>query len=122
MITLTGVLHVPDIDRNLISVASIVDKGFRVEFTHNGCVVSKGDKEMVIGQWEGNIYTLTGVQEVAYTGLALQKDSAAKDIWHRRIGHRSVNGQILDRIKKSVTGFTLVEGKKYKEDLCDVCW
>jgi len=40
-VELVGVLHVPDIGSNLISVESVVDQGFRVEFSKNGCIVSK---------------------------------------------------------------------------------
>ena len=46
---LSGVLHVTDIGSNMISVGSSVDKGFEVEFTRKGCVVSKGNTESVIG-------------------------------------------------------------------------
>jgi len=42
-ILLAAVLHVPEISSNLISVASIVDQGFLVEFTKTDCFVSKGN-------------------------------------------------------------------------------
>ena len=67
IIWLSGVLHVPDIGSNLIRVASIVHKGFQVEFTKSGCIVSKQDTGKVIGKRQGNIYCLSGLQEVAYT-------------------------------------------------------
>ena len=90
-ILLAGVLHVPEIGSNLISVASIVDTGFQVEFTRNGCTVSKGKVTQAIGKRQGNIYYWRGQQEVALTGQVRTADKAIEDIWHRQIGHRSLN-------------------------------
>jgi len=94
-IELVGVLHVPEIGRNLISVASMVDQDFRVEFSKNGCMVSKWNTEKVIGKQDGNIYFLTGLQEVALAGLSQAEDLATPEVWHRRIGHRSLNTQAI---------------------------
>jgi len=68
IISLLGVLHVPDIGSNLISVASIVDKGFQLEFTRKGSVISKGNTVRVIGKRQGNVYYLSGLQDVAIYG------------------------------------------------------
>jgi len=75
-----GVLHVPDIGTNLITVPSIVDKGFQVEFTKSACIVSKLDTGKVIGKQQGNIYSLSGLQEVAYAGQSRRKDYITKEM------------------------------------------
>jgi len=102
-ILLIGVLQVPDIGRNLISVASIVDQGFRVEFTKTTCSVSKGTGVQGIGKRQGNIYYLTGLQEVALAVASRAGDGASREIWHRRIRYRSLSQQAMERIQKSVT-------------------
>ena len=53
-IRLTSVLQVPDIGSNLISVASIVDQGFQVEFTKTTGSLSKGNTAQGIGKRQGN--------------------------------------------------------------------
>jgi len=120
-IQLVGVLHVPEIGSNLLSVASIVDQGFRVEFSKDGCIVSKLNTERVIGKKNGNIYFLTGLQEVALAGLAHAEDLAIPEVWHRRIGHSSLNAQAIERIKKSVSGFQLSTMDREVNGICDVC-
>jgi len=78
MISLSGVLYVPDIGSNLLSVASIVDQGFHVEFTRTGCSVNKRNTESVIGRRQGNIYFVAGLQEIAFAGLTDRKDATTK--------------------------------------------
>jgi len=104
-IPLSRALHVPDIGRNLISVANIVDQGFRVEFTRTTCAVSKGNTVQGIGKREGNIYYFSGLQEVALAELSDTSDTTSLEIWHRRIGHRSLSPQATTKIKESVNGF-----------------
>jgi len=119
-ILLTGVLQVPDIDQNLISVASIVDQGFRVEFTSTTCAVSKGNTIQGIGKRSGNIYYFTGLQEVALAVSSRTSDSTSREIWHRRIGHRSLSQQAVEKIQKSVTGLEIVTIKEH-EGMSTVC-
>jgi len=120
-IELVGVLHVPEIGSNLISVASMVDQGFRVEFSKNGCIVSKWNTEKVIGKQDGNIYFLTGLQEVALAGLSQAEDLATPEVWHRRIGHRSLNTQAIERMRNSVSGFEVSPKEKQEAGVC-VIW
>ena len=89
LISLSGVLYVPDIGSNLLSVASIVEQGFTVEITKSDCIVSKRNTQRIIGKRQGNIYVLTGLQEIALAGLSQEGDHTTKDIWHKRIAHRS---------------------------------
>lgn len=120
-ILLAGVLHVPDIGSNLVSVASIVDQGFRVEFTNNICTVSKGKTVQGIGKREGNIYFLTGLQEVALAGLSRTGDIAVKEIWHRRLGHRSLSPQATAKLKQSVTGYEVLAAQEPVDKICAIC-
>ena len=120
-IRLTHVLYVPEIGSNLISVASIVDQGFKVEFTRTGCVVSKHGIENAIGNRQGNVYFLSGLQETVLAGLTQSKYRTTKEIWHQCIGHRSLNLQAIENIKKSVIGFKVLPSTQTTEQLCEVC-
>jgi len=75
----------------------------------------------VIGKRDGNIYFLTGLQEVALAGLTQTRDLAIPEVWHRRIGHRSLNTQAIERIRKSVTGFQLSTKDKQEIGDCGTC-
>jgi len=121
IISLSGVLYVPDIGSNLISVASIVDQGFQVEFTRSGCTVSKQNTVTVIGKREGNIYFVRGLQEIALAGLSNSKDNTTREVWHQRIAHRSLNPQTAIQIAKSVTGFDLAENSNKDGGVCGIC-
>ena len=122
-ILLVGVLHVPQIGSNLLSIESIVDQGFRVEFTEDTCLVSKGNIQQEIGKRQGNIYYLGGLPEIALTGRSCSGDATLQEIWHRRIGHRSIGKQALAKIKQSVTGLeilTTTEGTQGSR-ICSIC-
>ena len=81
-VQLPHVLYLPEIKSNLISIASIVDQGFKMEFTGTGCTVSKQGLEKAIGKRQGNIYFLTGLQETALAGLTHQNNWATEEVWH----------------------------------------
>lgn len=124
-ILLAGVLHVPDIGSNLISVASIVDQGFHVGFTKSTCSVSKGKTIHGIGKRQGNIYYLTGLQEVALPGVERTSDRTSHEIWHRRIGHRSLTHTATTRIQQSVTGLDIITSGEANSEgagsICEIC-
>jgi len=75
----------------------------------------------VIGERQGNIYCLSGLQEVAYTGQSRPKDYTTKEIWHRRIAHRSLSESAVSSITKSVTDFNLTKKELSGEGICTVC-
>ena len=122
-ILLAAVLHVPEIGSNLISVASIVDQGFLVEFTTTDCFVSKGNILRGIGSRQGNIYYLEGLQEVALTGKSRTSDCTSQEIWHQRLGHRCLGKQATENIEKSVTGFEILKTPEPtpRSRICSVC-
>jgi len=120
-IFLAGVLHVPNMGSNLVSVASIVDQGFRVEFTNTTCTVSKGNTVQCIGKRQGNIYYLSRLQEVALAGISRTGDSATKEIWHRRIGHRSLSPEATKKIAKAVKGYDILAAPEKSATVCSIC-
>jgi len=123
IISLSGVLYLPDIGSNLISVAMIVDQGFQVEFTRSGYTGSKRNRERVIVSPEENICLVRGLLEIALAGQARQKDNTTRDIGHQRIAYRSLNQQAIIQRAKSVTSFSLADPglNNDDEELCRVC-
>jgi len=120
-ISLVPVLFVTDIVSNLISVASIVDQGFQVEFTKTVCIVSQGTTARVIGKRQGNIYFLSRLQEIALAGQLEQKDKTRWGIWHKRLGQRSLSQQSVRRIAESVANFNLSEYDKDDKGVSGAC-
>lgn len=121
LISLSGVLYVPDICSNLLSVASIVEQGFPVEFTKSDCIVSKRNTQRIIGKRQGNIYVLIGLQEIALAERSQEGNHTIKDIWHNRMAHRSLSQQATEQIVKSVTGFDPKETERGEERVYAVC-
>ena len=72
VVRLKEVLHVPHLRRNLISIKNICEKGLRVEFEGEGCVVMNDDKIVMMGKKdETGLYVVVEekeeVEEVNYT-------------------------------------------------------
>jgi len=107
----THVLYGPKIRSNLISIASIVDQGFKVAFTETGCTVSNQGIAKAIGKQQGNLYFQTGLQEIPLAGVTQMNDRTTEAIWHWCIGHRRLNPQAMQNINKSVTGFEVIQSK-----------
>ena len=81
-------------------------------------IVDQSSKETLFsGKRKGNIYSLS------FDDLTLSKCLVAKDVevnlWHRRLGHASMN--LLNKFKRknSVRGFPLHDFKI--ENLCKAC-
>lgn len=101
-IQLSGVLYVPGIKRNLISISALEDDGFRIAFM-GGKVLpcpknSTIKRALTIGVRQGLLYELC-----AKTNLALvHETSDSNEIWHRKLGH--INFGALTSMEKVVTG------------------
>jgi hypothetical protein len=53
---LTEVLYVPELKTNLVSVAAVTDKGYRLMFNHYGCRIRKGNQCIGFGRRVGSLY------------------------------------------------------------------
>ena len=105
---LSDVLYVPDIKRNLLSVAAITDRDLKVQFDKSGAEILNSDG-VVVGRAtrSNNLYKLT-----AYSANA--KISTIK-LWHERFGHLSL--VVLKEMYRSV----MVADLPAILDLPDVC-
>ena len=56
--TLPGVLHIPKLARNLISVSRIDDVGVKIVFEKDTCKMVRGALVLMWGVWIGTLYKL----------------------------------------------------------------
>ena len=87
-VTLTNVLHVPELQTNLVSLVDLVRKGFQLSFMENGSfsVLAAGNRVL-------NGATHSGVMELDFTAgtspphLAMKISRIDGRTLHRRLGH-----------------------------------
>jgi hypothetical protein len=84
---LSNVLYVPSLEKNLVSISCLEDKGNRIAFM-NGKVLSwhknsSIEDARVIGSHEGNLYRLLEQNEEAL----VHDEVNPNEIWHRRCAH-----------------------------------
>ncbi|KAA3481749.1 pleiotropic drug resistance protein 3-like [Gossypium australe] len=104
----SNVLFVPKIDRNLLSIAQLLEKGYSVVFKGKECLISdpSGSKLMLVVDWNKS-------SDKSYTTILDESK-----LWHKRLGH--VNYKSLTQLTKEdmVENFT---NSVEKEDVCEVC-
>src|SRR5579871_5210672 len=66
---LEDVIHIPDIDCNLLSVGVIIDKGFEIRIKENSTIILKEDKIIVTTVREGRLFRLNLDYTKSYTQI-----------------------------------------------------
>jgi hypothetical protein len=95
------ILYIPGLKKNLIFVAVLEDKGYRVTFMDKKALLWPKNEELsstiVIGIREGGLYNLPGYIQ------ALFHDSVSpSEVWHQRFGH--LHYKALPGLQKMVRG------------------
>lgn len=62
-LTLTGVLYVPSLDGNMISVSKLASKGVRSEFDGSGCKLVYGKVVVAVGDRKSDMYLLRSTND-----------------------------------------------------------
>ena len=121
ILTLTEVLHAPEMSCNLLSIRSITDKGYRMSFHENCCSIeSRDDKVIAEVQKKGNLFQQHGESvKSKFEECANAATAASREIWHSRLGH--VGDATLEKLAAghSVRGVT-VKGDQ-KRSFCEGC-
>jgi hypothetical protein len=94
-------LYVPGLKKNLIYVAVLEDKGYRVIFMDKKALLWSKNQELnsaiVIGVREGGVYKLPGhIQTLVHASVS------PSELWHRRFGH--LHYKVLPGLQKMVRG------------------
>jgi hypothetical protein len=104
---------------NLLSVAQLCDKDRKVVFDNNGCSIidSKSDLTILYAPRLNNVYTLNIKKQSESICLVSEEDNSW--LWHRRLGHVSMN--LLSKLanKNIVEGLPKISFDK--DRLCPAC-
>jgi hypothetical protein len=60
IITLPGVLHIPILAKNLISISKMDDEGVKTIFEKETCKMVQGEMVLLKAVWFGNMYKMQG--------------------------------------------------------------
>lgn len=105
--TLPGVLHVPRVARNLISVSKLNELGINVTFDKHGCKLVRGNPVIERGTRKGTLFRLEATTIVNSTNVTKKFKNTCM-LWHHRLGHISetslktiLNKKLLDSFSYS---------------------
>ena len=100
---MSDILFVPSLTRNLVSILTLEDKGYRVAFIDGKVLfwhkASSLDKASVIGVRYDSLYKLIGRSAHAL----VHDDTHLSELWHRRIAR--LHYKALPSVRKMVTSF-----------------
>lgn len=113
---LLDVLYVPDLRGNLLSVSTITNKGFRIEFNTSSANILNEKGSIVLEALKRNkMYVVKVIQPYEAKIASTMK----VDIWHRRYGHLNYKDLKLLRDRDVVTGLDLPD--KFDPIYCKQC-
>ncbi|KAG3192209.1 hypothetical protein PC128_g10620 [Phytophthora cactorum] len=115
-IKMVEVLHIPGLDRRLLSVGKLAERGMSVELQQNSCVIWNKSKAIASAKKVGKAYMLDCQKDMAhyveYGGMDNQWE-----LWHARMGH--LNKDAPAKTQRATTGMSMA-GKKALA-LCGGC-
>jgi hypothetical protein len=114
---LSNVLYVPGLEKNLVSISFLEDKGNIIAFVDGKVLSWPRDSSIenarVIGTREGRLYRLLERNDEAL----VHDEVNPNELWHRRYAH--INYQALPFLKKMVEG--IPELQSTHEGICKGC-
>uniref|UniRef100_A0AAV1UBQ4 Polyprotein n=1 Tax=Peronospora matthiolae TaxID=2874970 RepID=A0AAV1UBQ4_9STRA len=115
-IMMVDVMHIPGLDKRLLSVGKLAGRGMRVEFQSSSCIIWSAKRAIASGKKIGKAYFLDCEQEearlVEYAGA-----ESEWELWHARLGHPGRSG--MDKTQRATSGMPAV--KQGIEKLCSGC-
>ncbi len=114
-----NVLLVDGLKHNLLSISQLCDKGYRVTFKSNKCIIEDDDKTLFVAYRIGNIYAIE-FEEIALQNVhcfsALNENHW---LWHRRLGHASMD--LISKLSRQELVRGLPKAKFSKDGVCSAC-
>jgi len=122
---LSGVLFVPRVGGNLISVGRLIDAGYDVSFGSTICTICK-EQDCLKGRRQGNLYYLQDENkiEMAHLGLASNKPMPETvTVCHKRLGPRTLDQAAIHYLQPRVSDFKIKSDKEIsgEQNLCETC-
>lgn len=123
--TIGNVYYVPNLSTNLLSVSTLVGKGYKVSFSKSKCVIFDNDTIVATATLRNGVYQLdtmgrppckevvvmsevvdsvnNGTESEVLSSADGKATVASQDVWHRRLGH--LNSRSMALLKQGmVTG------------------
>lgn len=121
--TLSGVLLVPELVANLLSLSKLTDKGVDAKFHNRVCRLSLDDEVFAVAIKTGSMYevgTVDSSQERAVAALAATSGAASAELWHRRWCHLSYSS-MEKLVKDDMVSGMKIDPQQLKESKHAVC-
>ena len=125
--TLSGVLHISALARNLISVSKLDDAGVKPMFEKDTCKMVQGALVLMRGVWIGTLYKLQGSTVVDGCNSSMVPENGVENLvvsgektmlWHQRLGHIGEKGLRILHGKGMVEGMS---NSSLDFDFCENC-
>ena len=94
--TLPGVLHIPALARNMISVSKLDDASVKIVFEKHTCKTVQGALVLMQGVRIGTLYKIQGINIFDGCNSSVVPESGEENLvvygekimlWHQRLGH-----------------------------------
>lgn len=112
------VLHVPEIETNLLSVSQLTKRGVEVSFSDSEAFIKQEGTDVAVASLEQGLYRMKESTTVMLTVAGMHNESC-RHTWHRRFGHLAYD--VIDAINDS----SLADGFKLKDcglnETCECC-
>src|SRR3954470_4838280 len=117
--TINNVILVEGIKVNLLSVSQLCDNDFDVKFLSDKCIIShKLSSISIIGYRRNNVF-YADLDNLEDENMCLNVMYQDVSLWHRRLGHVSIDLMTRLRSSEHVRGLPKLKFDKLK--LCDAC-
>ncbi|GMF25738.1 unnamed protein product [Phytophthora fragariaefolia] len=115
-IKMIDVLYIPGLDRQLLSVSRLAERGMSVEFQKKSCTIWNKSNAIASGKKVGKAYVLDCEKDLAHYVEYAGVDSEW-ELWHARTGH--LNKDALAKTQRATTGMPALKHKSMT--LCGGC-
>lgn len=114
-----GVLYVPDLSVNLLSISQIVSKRYTVIFDMSGCKVLDENSEIIAtGTHINSMFKLNTLHSSEKQCFVSKNCAGTSDIWHQRMAH--LNTSDLSKLKNHLaTGISFTDANN--KNVCVPC-
>lgn len=114
---LHGVLLAPNVRFNLLSVSRIEESGGEVKFCDGKALILLNGELVAEGERTGRLYWVKFRTRKAESNVACIASGEVSQLWHRRLGHLSMNN--LMKLKSMSTGID--QPLTSTIDFCETC-
>jgi hypothetical protein len=118
--SIEDVLYVEGLKYNLLSISQLCDKGFKIKFTKDECLIEDEANHEVklIGKRINNIFMIS-LDDSSLKVKCLLANNNDSWLWHKMAAH--IHMEHLNKLAKHDLVIGLPKIKFVKDKLCDAC-